>query len=68
MFKIEDEHLETIEKLSLSLKRENYLLKTMNDSLNVVDMAGFIAQRMRNAPKDFEPKTEEEIKPDNVNF
>ena len=66
MNKVLDEHLKTLEDLDLALRRENYLLKTMNDSLNVVDMAGFISQRMRNAPKDFEAKTDEEVNIDNI--
>ena len=56
--------LELMEELSLVLRRENYLLKTMNDAMNVSDPKGFMAQRMRNAPEGFEPKTDEEVNRD----
>lgn len=57
---------ETMEKYSQTLDRENYLLKTMNDAMNVTEPKGFMAQRMRNAPKNFKAKTEEEVNPDIV--
>ena len=66
-----EEILESGEQLILqaeaSLERENYMLKTINDAMSVSDVAGFIRQRMNNAPSYFEPKTVEEIKPDFVN-
>ena len=57
---------ELLDEVELVLKRENYLLKTMNDAMSVSDIAGFMSQRMRNAPKEFQPKTDAEINPDNV--
>lgn len=57
---------ELSEKYELSLQRENYLLKTMNDAMKVTEPKGFMLQRMKNAPKEFEPKTQEEVKPDQV--
>lgn len=57
---------ELSEQSALSLQRENYLLKTMNDAMRVTEPKGFMAQRMRNAPKEFESKTIEEVKPDQV--
>ena len=51
---------------SEALDRENYLLKTMNDAMLVTDTKGFIAQRMKNAPKHWKEKTLEEVNPDNI--
>ena len=68
------DHGKTIKELGsqikdnmLVLERENYVLKTMNDAMKVVDIRGFMAQRMSNAPSHFKPKTEEEINTDKVN-
>ena len=58
---------EMIEKAyDLAVAREMYILKTMNDSMNVTDTKGFLIQRMKNSPKEFEPAKEEDVKPDNI--
>ncbi len=69
-----DENLKTLDELNQTLMelkqvkiQEIYLLKTMNDSMNVIDPKGFMVQRMQNAPSDFKPKEEDEIKPDKIN-
>ncbi len=67
MFNEINDHIKALKDIDNILKRENYLLKTMNDSMLVADTKGFMAQRMKNAPKDFKPKTKEEINPDNIN-
>ena len=54
------------QKLHQALERENYLLKTMNDSMRVVDTKDFMVHRMKNAPKEFKAKSIEEINPDMV--
>ena len=58
------EILEILEKFKKTLERENYLLKMINDSMNVTNIRGFIMQRMSMVPKSWEPKTEEEINRD----
>lgn len=57
----------TMEKYKIAISREAYLLKTMNDAMKVTEPKGFMAQRMRNAPKEFEPRKEKDIKPDKIN-
>ena len=57
---------EILEELLLTTKRENYLLKTMNDAMKVTAPKQFMAHRMEIAPKDFKPKSEEEINPDKI--
>ena len=65
--KITDGYKETLENYELALEREEYLLKMINDSLSVTDMAGFIAQRMRNAPEKFEKADLDKMNLDKIN-
>ena len=55
------------EKLILT-KKENYLLKTMNDSMNVSEPKRFMSHRMSMAPEEFATASEEDVKPDNVDM
>lgn len=56
----------TIKKYKIAIDRETYLLKTMNDAMKVTEPKKFMIQRMRNAPKEFEPRKEEDINPDKI--
>ena len=41
-------------------------MKSLNDAWNVVDMRGFLSQRIANAPKSFQALDENDVKPDGV--
>ena len=59
-------HNELLDELEDTTRRELYLMKAINDAMDVVDVRGFIYQRMKNAPEDFEPLDEEDVKPDKI--
>ena len=55
-----------LKKVRETEERERYLLKAMNDSMSVLDVKGFLAQRMSNTPKHWEPISKENINPDKI--
>ena len=57
----------TVSALKEAEEKEKFLLKMINDSMSVLDIRGFIVQRMNNAPKHFKKAKEEDVKPDKVN-
>jgi hypothetical protein len=64
--KLAEQQYQLMDDLNLALKRENYLLKAMNDSMKVIDPKDFMIHRMRIAPKEFKMKTREEVNPDEI--
>ena len=57
---------EASERYKATATREIYLMKSLNDAWNVVDMRGFLSQRIANAPKSFQALDENDVKPDGV--
>ena len=54
-------------KLKEIEEKEKFLLKTINDSMSVIDPKGFISQRMKNAPKHFTAADPKDYNLDKVN-